>query len=88
MRWVVLRLTAIFACAAAVAVPWSAQAVEHIPFTMTGGALTVQAAVNGQAVPMLVDLGAGDQRSLSALRYSRDQHLRKIRHAELNGPAG
>ncbi|HEY1680515.1 MAG TPA: retropepsin-like aspartic protease [Candidatus Tumulicola sp.] len=59
MRWVVLRLTAFFACAVAAAVPWTARAIEHIPFTMTGGALTVQATVNNQAAPMLVDLGAG-----------------------------
>jgi Aspartyl protease len=59
MRWVVFRLTAIFACAAAAAAPSAALAVEHVPFTMTGGAVTVQAAVNGQSAPMLVDLGAG-----------------------------
>jgi Aspartyl protease len=59
MRPVVLRLTAIFACATAIAAPRAAQAVEHVPFTVAGGALTVQAAINGQTAPMLVDLGAG-----------------------------
>jgi predicted aspartyl protease len=59
MRWVVLRFAAFFACAGAIAVPWSARAVETIPFTMDGGGVTVQSSVNGQAAPMLVDLGAG-----------------------------
>jgi hypothetical protein len=59
MRWVVLRLTAIFACAAAAVIPWTARAVEQIPFTVVNGGVTVQAVVNGRPAPMLVDLGAG-----------------------------
>jgi hypothetical protein len=59
MRWVVLRLTAIFACAAAAVIPWTARAVEQIPFTVVNGGVTVQAMVNGRPAPMLVDLGAG-----------------------------
>jgi predicted aspartyl protease len=59
MRWVLLRLTALFACATAMAVPWTARAVETVPFTVNAGALTVQGSINGQSAPMLVDLGVG-----------------------------
>jgi hypothetical protein len=33
--------------------------METIPFTVKGGAVTVQGTVNGQAAPLLVDLGVG-----------------------------
>ncbi|MBV8118216.1 MAG: aspartyl protease family protein, partial [Candidatus Eremiobacteraeota bacterium] len=39
--------------------PNTAAALEKIPFTSDAGTIKVQGTVNGQAVPMLVDLGAG-----------------------------
>ena len=59
MRWVLLRLAALFACVAAIGVPWAARAVQTVPFTVNAGAVTVQGSINGQPAPMLVDLGAG-----------------------------
>jgi hypothetical protein len=39
--------------------PSTAGALERIPFTNEGGLVKVQGTVNGEPVPMLVDLGAG-----------------------------
>ena len=58
---VVPRLIAISLAAAMVLGPVAARAVDTIPFTDgPGGAIAVQASVDGRApLPMLVDLGAG-----------------------------
>ena len=55
------RLTAIVLAAAMLLGPAAARAMETIPFTDgPGGAIAVQASVDGRApLPMLVDLGAG-----------------------------
>jgi hypothetical protein len=39
--------------------PGVANALERVPFTDNGGSIKVQGTVNGQPVPMVVDLGAG-----------------------------
>ena len=54
-----LRAAAVITAALAWSVPGAARALERIPFTSDGGTIRVQGTVNGHAVPMLVDLGAG-----------------------------
>jgi hypothetical protein len=56
-----MRLTVLAGLALALAaLPSTARATETIAFTDSGGLMSVQASVDGQApVPMLVDLGAG-----------------------------
>ncbi|MGA8534856.1 MAG: hypothetical protein WB615_12180 [Candidatus Tumulicola sp.] len=54
-----LRAAAVIAAVLAWSVPNAAGALERIPFSSDGGTIKVQGTVNGQAVPMLVDLGAG-----------------------------
>jgi hypothetical protein len=53
------RAAAVIAVALAWSVPHVAWALQRIPFTSDNGTIRVQGTVNGQAVPMLVDLGAG-----------------------------
>ncbi len=54
-----VRTAAVMAAALVCSVPGAAGALERIPFAADGGAIRVQGTVNGQPVPMLVDLGAG-----------------------------
>ncbi len=54
-----LRAAAVIAAALVWSVPDAARALERIPFTSDDGTIKVQGTVNGQAVPMLVDLSAG-----------------------------
>ncbi len=54
-----LRAAAVIAAALVWSVPGAARALERIPFTSDDGTIKVQGTVNGQAVPMLVDLSAG-----------------------------
>ncbi len=54
-----LRAAAFTAAAIAWAAPPSAVALERVPFAFDDGTLRVQGTVNGKAVPMRIDLGAG-----------------------------
>jgi hypothetical protein len=54
-----LRAAAVIAAALVWSIPGGARALERIPFANEGGTIKVQGTVNGQTVPMLVDLGAG-----------------------------
>ncbi len=56
-RW--LRAAAVAAAALACAVPNGARALETVPFAFDDGTIRVQGTVNGAAVPMRIDLGAG-----------------------------
>lgn len=56
-KW--LRVAAIVAAASAWWIPSGARALERVPFAFDDGTIVVQGTVNGKAVPMRVDLGAG-----------------------------
>lgn len=55
----VLWAAALAAASLAWLLPSGARALEKIPFTEEGGLIKVQGSVDGEPVPMLVDLGAG-----------------------------
>ncbi|HEY5427140.1 MAG TPA: aspartyl protease family protein [Candidatus Tumulicola sp.] len=59
MNRTLLRTAAVVASALLWTLPTAAWALERVPFTSDGGTIKVQGTVDGQPVPMLVDLGAG-----------------------------
>lgn len=57
IRW--SRLAALTVAALACSLPYAARALETVPFAFDDGTIRVQGTVNGQPVPMRIDLGAG-----------------------------
>lgn len=57
IRW--LRAVAVTAAALTWLIPHAAWALERVPFAFDDGTIRVQGTVNGAAVPMRIDLGAG-----------------------------
>ena len=54
-----LRAAAVMAAALACSLPHAARALETVPFAFDDGTIRVQGTVNGRALPMRIDLGAG-----------------------------
>jgi predicted aspartyl protease len=54
-----LRAAAVTAAALAWSLPHTARALETVPFAFDDGTIRVQGTVNGRAIPMRIDLGAG-----------------------------